>query len=140
MSLAMSLARVVATLALVGAVAFASEEPPSLRGAEPALSSQAEAGGESQGPCDHGFAKTAKMLAPKCMKACPSLCGPLGAATKAFLGKGRQAGAMKENCSHKHDFACAFQHRDVCDALARKARNMGFHMPTSKGDLYGQCR
>ena len=146
----MALARVVTTLTVLIAVAVASEESlvsaevpiaaPSLRGAEPALSSQVEAGGESQGPCDHGFARTAKMLAPKCMKACPSLCGPMGSAAKAFLGKGKQKGAMKEICEHKHEFACAFKHRDVCDALAHKARNMGFKMPSSSGELDGQCR
>ena len=135
---AMVLARLAATLTVLAAVALAAEESPGLRGA--ALSGQVEASVESQGPCDHGFAKTAKMLAPKCMKACPSLCGPMGGAAKAFLGKGKQKGAMQEMCAHKHEFACAFEHRDVCDALGRKARNMGFSMPTSKEDLYGKCR
>ena len=131
-------------VALASEVPVVTPEAPaaaaSLRGAEPTLGAQAEASGESQGPCDHGFAKTAKMLAPKCMKACPSLCGPMGAAAKAFFGKGKQEGAMKEICAQKHEFACAFRHKDVCDALGRKARNMGFHMPRSKEELYGQCR
>merc|ERR1719369_79579 len=132
-------ARVVASLTLLAAVALAAEESPGLRGVNTALSSQAAASSDSQGPCDHGFARTAKMLAPKCMKACPTLCGPMGAAAKAFLGKGKQDGAMKEVCAHKHDFACAFKHRDVCDKLAHKARNMGFKMPTSKDELFGKC-
>ena len=146
----MALPKVLAALTVLAAVALASEEKPmpaeedaaapSLRGAESALSSQAEASGESQGPCDHGYARTAKMLAPKCLKACPEMCVPMGAVAKAFLGKGKQEGAMKELCSHKHDFACGFKHKDVCDALGHKARKMGFKMPMSQGELDGQCR
>ena len=133
-----------AAATIASEVAPAAAEAPAVtdrvRSAEPALSAQAVASGELQGPCSHGFAKTAKMLASKCMKVCPSLCGPWGAATKAFLGKGRQEGAMKEICAQTQDFTCAFNHKDVCEALGRKARKLGFHMPTLKSDLYAKCR
>ena len=87
---------------------------------------QAGASGALQGPCSRGFAETAVTLAPECARAWPTLRALLGAVTKAFLGKNKQAGAMKDICARTRGSVRALEHDDVREALGREAQGLGF--------------
>ena len=80
-----------------------------------------------------------KAMAPKCMKLCPQMCKPLGAAAGDIL-KGRKEEVMKVVCAHRQAFSCAFHHHKECVSLRRKAKSLGFSLPADEADLTKQCR
>lgn len=121
--------------AVAAAASEATAVVPALRGAEPVLGTQAETGGEAQGPCQR-----AKALAPLCVAKCPQMCVPLGEATQAFFGKGKQQGAMKVVCKNKEAFECGYKHKKQCEPIAKKAKRLGFDIPTSTQEANDACR
>merc|ERR1719221_2439372 len=97
------------------------------------------AGEEAQGSCTSGMVGKVNSMAPGCLTPCPQACGPLGQAISAFM-RGRQPAAKKVVCQYKHQFACLYGNYGKCKVLISKAASMGFHLPSSKGGLYGECR
>ena len=142
---AMAVAKVVATLALLAVALASSEGPeapaadvegvaPMLRGAEPALSAQAEGSGCGM----------LGGMAPKCMQDCPEMCKPMKEAEGKFLhGKGsrkeKRAAALAQLCKHKSAFMCGQRNKKHCDVLAEKAKMFGFSMPRTVGAFDEQC-
>merc|ERR1719167_786501 len=141
----MALAKGVALFAILAAARASGSEGPvaadgvagvasALRGAVPALTAQAEAGGCGM----------LGGMAPKCMRDCPEMCEPLRAGEHEFLhGKGRRderrAAALAELCKNKASFMCGQKNKKHCDPMVGKAKMLGFSMPRTEAEFDQQC-
>jgi len=88
--------------------------------------------------CNHGLVRQVKNLAPECINACRSMCGPLGKAISGFFRGGKHR-AMEEVCAHQEEFACVGEHIEVCMPLIEAAKDVGLYLPTTAAALETTC-
>eukprot|EP00931_Biecheleriopsis_adriatica_P073877 TRINITY_DN48084_c0_g1_i1.p1 TRINITY_DN48084_c0_g1~~TRINITY_DN48084_c0_g1_i1.p1 ORF type:complete len:194 (-),score=26.49 TRINITY_DN48084_c0_g1_i1:436-1017(-) len=94
------------------------------------------------GACHGSWSKKLAEMAPKCLRSCPQLCGPLDKAITSYLTKGGGPALDKVLCHYTHQYSCAIGSRNYgkCSGLIHKASGFGISLPTSHGALRRKCR
>jgi len=88
--------------------------------------------------CNRGLVRQVKNLAPDCINACRSMCGPLGKVISGYFRGGKDR-ATQEVCAHQEEFACVGEHIEVCMPLVEAAEGLNIVLPTTAEELSTTC-
>merc|ERR1719436_253243 len=96
---------------------------------------------DEEGGCSGGIVGQVQQHVPLCINPCQQACGPLKAAIHAYLTKGGAKAAYKAMCQYKSSFSCLLRGAQAqrCAPVRAKARQFGFTMPSSVGQLNSWC-